>query len=192
MGGSRRKYKRSKPKVRVGLPKKNPNVFKPAFNLPPKLRSIAAVDDLSKWDDKASVIKNYKSFGFVSNPNLLGVRARTSHIIDTDSLQAPPPPSDDVPLDEFAPIDSGSDLEEDDLKTALGKKRKDGKTAPLPPLTTMQRFYLGRLIEKYGDDYQAMFMDTKLNAMQHSVATLEKLCKRYHMHKDKNPLILPS
>ena len=35
-------------------------------------------------------------------------------------------------------------------------------------------------------------MDTKLNAMQHSVATLEKLCKRYHMHKDKNPLIVSS
>uniref|UniRef100_A0A2P2IJD2 Uncharacterized protein LOC103334075 n=1 Tax=Rhizophora mucronata TaxID=61149 RepID=A0A2P2IJD2_RHIMU len=36
---------------------------------------------------------------------------------------------------------------------------------------------------------QGMFMDIKLNAMQHSVATLEKLCKRYLMHKDKNPLI---
>lgn len=37
---------------------------------------------------------------------------------------------------------------------------------------------------------QRMFMDTKLNAMQHSVATLEKLCRRYHMYKDRNPLIL--
>ena len=37
---------------------------------------------------------------------------------------------------------------------------------------------------------QRMFMDTKLNAMQHSVATLEKLCRRYHVYKDQNPLIL--
>lgn len=113
MGGSRRKYKRSKPKVRVGLPKKNPNIFKPAFTLPPKLRSLVN----SHWDDKGSVIDNYKSFGVVSNPNLLGVRCRTSHMIETDSLQVPPPqqppPSDDA-TDAFEALDdSGSEVEED-------------------------------------------------------------------------------
>ncbi|KAB5527441.1 hypothetical protein DKX38_021288 [Salix brachista] len=190
MGGSRRKYKNSRPKVRVGLPKKNPNVFKPAFNLPPKLRSLAGAD-ISKWDDKASVIQNYKSFGVVSNPNFLGVRSRTYHIIETESLQVAPSQEqvDDGSTDEFEPFDSGSDLEEDDLKSALGKKRRDGEHAPLQPLTKMQRAHISQLVEKYGDDYRRMFMDSKLNAMQHSVATLEKLCKRYHMHKDKNPLI---
>ncbi|KAK9201844.1 hypothetical protein WN944_017052 [Citrus x changshan-huyou] len=175
MGRSRRKYKRSRTKVRVGLPKKNPHLFKPAFSLPPKLRSL--VDELPQWDGKASVIQNYKSFGLVSNPNLLGVRSRTSHIVESESLQVTQP--SDVPANEFEPIDSGSDLDEDDVKSALGKKRKDGKTASLQPLTTIQRVYIGRLVERYGDDYQAMFRDTKLNAMQHSVATLEKLCKRY-------------
>ncbi|KAJ4824312.1 hypothetical protein Tsubulata_029373 [Turnera subulata] len=188
MGGSRRKYKKSRPKVRVGLPKRHPNVFKPSFNLPPKLRSLAAAK-AAQWDDKASVIQNYKSFGVVSNPNLLGVRSRTSHIIEDESLQVPPP-KEDAPLDEFAPMDSGSDLEEDDVKSALGKKRRDGKHGVSQPLSKMQRLHVGRLVEKYGDDYQAMFMDTKLNAMQHSVATLEKLCQRFHMHKDNNPLIL--
>ncbi|KAG5587696.1 hypothetical protein H5410_048130 [Solanum commersonii] len=192
MGGSRRKYKRSRTKVRVGLPKKNPNVFKPAFSLPPKLRSLVN----SHWDDKGSVIDNYKSFGVVSNPNLLGVRCRTSHMIETDSLQVPPPKklpptSDDDDADAFEDLDdSGSEVEEDDLKSALGKKRRDGKSAPLQPLTTIQRVYISRLVEEYGDDYQSMFMDTKLNKMQHSVATLEKLCKRYHMYKDKNPLLV--
>ncbi|KAJ8543297.1 hypothetical protein K7X08_005820 [Anisodus acutangulus] len=190
MGGSRRKYKRSRTKVRVGLPKKNPNVFKPAFSLPPKLKSLVN----SHWDDKGSVIDNYKSFGVVSNPNLLGVRCRTSHMIETDSLQVPPPKketpnADDV--DAFEDLDdSGSEVEEDDLKSALGKRRRDGKSAPLQPLTTIQRVYISRLVEEYGDDYQSMFMDTKLNKMQHSVATLEKLCKRYHMYKDKNPLLV--
>lgn len=194
MGGSRRKYKRSRTKVRVGLPKKNPNVFKPAFSLPSKLRSLVN----SHWDDKGSVIDNYKSFGVVSNPNLLGVRCRTSHMIETDSLQVPPPKKlpptsedDDDDADAFEDLDdSGSDVEEDDLKSALGKKRRDGKSAPLQPLTTIQRVYISRLVEEYGDDYQSMFMDTKLNKMQHSVATLEKLCKRYQMYKDKNPLLV--
>lgn len=93
------------------------------------------------------------------------------------------------------------------MKSALGKKRRDGKAASLRPLTAMQRVHVGKLIEKYGDDYQvlftlmccqfsssisflvfaykvilqAMFMDTALNAMQHSVAALKKLCERYYV-----------
>ncbi|XP_030462779.1 nucleolar protein 16 [Syzygium oleosum] len=196
MGRSRRKYKKSRPKVRVALPKKNPRVVKAAFNLPPKLRSLIrdSVGGGVEWDDMGSVLRNYKSFGVVSNPNLLGVRSRNAHTVESGALQVPPPPPQ--PSDEAAGaaecdmIDSGSDLEEDDLKSALGKKRRDGKSAPSQPLTAMQRVHVGRLIEKHGDDYQAMFRDMKLNAMQHSVATLEKLCKRYCMYTDKNPLIL--
>ncbi|KAL2945387.1 Nucleolar protein 16 [Bienertia sinuspersici] len=173
MGRSRRKYKNSRAKVKVGLPKKNPKIVKPAFNLPPKLRAL--IDPLgAKWDEQ------------------VGVRARTSHIIESDSLQVPPPPQDpnDAKVDEFEPIDSGSDLEEDDFKTILGKKRRDGKKAPSQPLTTMQRAHLLPLIEKYGDDYERMFRDTKLNKMQHSIATLKNMCQRYHQWKDTNPLIL--
>ncbi|KAJ7972957.1 nucleolar protein 16-like [Quillaja saponaria] len=184
MGGSRRKYKKSRSKVQVGLPKKNPRLFKPAFNHPPKLLH-SLVEKGTKWDDKGSVIHNYKSFGVVSNPNLLSVRSRTSYIIESDSLQVPPPRS--VPTDENI---ADLDLIDSDLKSALGKKRRDGKSAPPQPLTSMQRFHISRLVDKYGDDFQRMFMDTKLNSMQHSVATLEKLRERYHMYKDKNPLIL--
>ncbi|PON65685.1 Ribosome biogenesis protein Nop [Parasponia andersonii] len=201
MGGSRRKYKRSRLKVRVGLPRKNPNVFKPAFNVPPKLRSLLQQTSSSSssapsapiWDDQASVIQNYRSFGVVSNPNLLSVRSRTPHMVQLDSLQVLPTPNssqsgEDADLDD--PIDTGSDLEEDDLKSALGKKRRDGKSAPPQPLTAIQRLHIGQLVEKYGDNYQGMYMDRKLNSLQHSIATLEKLCIRYRMYKDKNPLIL--
>lgn len=41
-----------------------------------------------------------------------------------------------------------------DFKTALGKRRRDGKKAPSQPLTTMQRAHVLPLIEKYGDDYE--------------------------------------
>ncbi|KAM7255357.1 hypothetical protein ACFE04_020598 [Oxalis oulophora] len=187
MGRSRRKYQKSRAKVKVGLPKKHPHVFKPAFTLPPKLRSLIEQTH-SEWDDQASVIHNYKHFGFVSNPNLLNVRSRNSKVVESVSLQLPCPDADVTDAD----LDPGSDLEEDDLKSALGKLRRDGQTAPLQPLTTIQRKHIARLIENYGDNYQAMFMDTKLNSMQHSVGTLEKLCTRYHMYKDKNPMLLPS
>ncbi|KAK1315831.1 Ubiquitin-like-specific protease ESD4 [Acorus calamus] len=172
MAHSRRKYKKSRAKVRVALPKKKPNVFKPAFSLPPQLSSSS-----SEWDDKASILKNYRSFGVVSNPNLLGVRARsTPLVLQSSSLQLPRD-ADDLLHDE----DPGSDLESDDLKTALGKRRRDGKQAALLMLTAMQRLHVGKLVEKYGDDYQAMFMDTKLNRMQHSAGTLKKLCERYQL-----------
>lgn len=97
MGGSRRKYKQSRPKVRVGLPKKNPKVLKPAFTIPPKLLQSLAEDP--KWDDKGSVTQNYSSFGVVSDPNSL-----------TDSLQIPSVADDNDP---------GSDLEEDGMFSSI-------------------------------------------------------------------------
>ncbi|CAI8595948.1 unnamed protein product [Vicia faba] len=108
-----------------------------------------------------SVTQNYNSFGVVNDPNSL-----------TDSLRDPPSVSDD-------PNDSGSDLEEDDLKSALGKRRRDGKSALPQPLTSIQHLYISRLVEKYGADFQRMMMDIKLNPMQHSVATLEKLFEAF-------------
>ncbi|CAJ2629141.1 hypothetical protein L195_g010315 [Trifolium pratense] len=169
MGRSRRKYKQSRTKVRVGLPKKNPKLHKPAFTIPPKL--LQSLTEDPNWDDQGTVTKNYSSFGVVSDPNSL-----------TDSLQAPSV-SDDL-------NDPGSDLEEDDLKSALGKRRRDGKCSLPQPLTSIQRLHISRLVEKYGADFQRMMMDIKLNPMQHSVATLEKLCMSYYIHKDKNPLIV--
>ena len=41
-----------------------------------------------------------------------------------------------------------------DLKSALGKKRRDGDHAPIQRLTKMQRVYMSRLISKHGEDYQ--------------------------------------
>ncbi|XP_031497628.1 nucleolar protein 16 [Nymphaea colorata] len=194
MARSRRKYQKSRPKVRVGLPKKKPNIFKPAFSIPPKLCSVT--DASGEWDDSGSVLTNYRSFGVVSNPNFLGVRARTNHIVESRALQVPLEKNVEdgdagdstMGNPQFAGDDSGSDLEEDDLKSALGKKRRDGKVMPLQPLTKMQRVYVGQLISKYGDDYERMFMDTKLNTMQHSVATLEKLCKRFYLNGKMKPL----
>jgi len=133
MGGSRRRYKKSRPKVQVGLPRVKPHVFKPAFTVPLKLRALTS----GKWDESGTVIRNYRSFGVASNPNLVGAISRCEKIVEVESLQKPPEPNQldedncEIKDPEFQVIDSGSDLEEDDLKSALGKIRRDGKTAPL-------------------------------------------------------------
>lgn len=185
MGGSRRRSKKSRPKVQVGLPRVKPHVFKPAFSVPPKLRELTS----GKWDEIGTVIRNYRSFGVASNPNLIGAISRCENIVEVESLQKPPEPNlpnednGEIKDPEFQVIDSGSDLEEDDLKSALGKRRRDRKTTPLQRLTTMQRVYIGRLIKMHGNDYQAMSRDLKLNAMQHSVAALQKLCNRFRAYE---------
>lgn len=69
------------------------------------------------WDDAGTVLNNYRSFGVVSNPNLLGVRSRTSQTVENESLQLPPPVDACDAVSEFDTIDSGSDLEEDGIVT---------------------------------------------------------------------------
>ncbi|GFP98083.1 hypothetical protein PHJA_001952400 [Phtheirospermum japonicum] len=57
------------------IAEEKPSHIQAAFNLP------------SKWDEKGSVIENYKSFGVVSNPNFLGCKLELgfeSHDTDDD------------------------------------------------------------------------------------------------------------
>jgi nucleolar protein 16 len=113
MGGSRRKLKRSRAKVRVGLPRKKPREFKPAFELPEAL-AAAAAEGGAGWDAEGSVVRNYAAFGVVANPNLLGAHARgTPRLVQSAPLQAPDVAAARVPVAEFEHIDTGSDLEND-------------------------------------------------------------------------------
>lgn len=117
MGGSRRKFKRSHAKVRVGLPRKKPREFKPAFVLPEAL--AAAAGDGAQWDAEGSVVKNYAAFGVIANPNLLGAHARgTPCLVQSAALQAPDVAAARAPVPEFEPIDTGSDLETDGQSTS--------------------------------------------------------------------------
>ncbi|KAG6543605.1 hypothetical protein Mapa_014968 [Marchantia paleacea] len=123
---------------------------------------------------KPSMLAQYAAHGFVANPNVLGARDRSVHSVQSMDLQT-------VKMD----MDSkfNSDDEDDDVKSALNKLRKDGKKAPLKRLTKMQRVYFSRLIRKHGSDYQAMARDIKLNEMQHPEAALRKYCSQFHAYE---------
>jgi len=103
----------------VGLPRRKPNEFKPAFELPEAL--AAAAGGGAGWDAEGSVVKNYAAFGVVANPNLLGAHARgTPRLVQSASLQAPDVAAARALVPEFEPIDTGSDLENDGRPLKLG------------------------------------------------------------------------
>ncbi|XP_044327160.1 uncharacterized protein [Triticum aestivum] len=105
---------RPRPPDRVGLPRKKPREFKPAFDLPEAL-AAAADGHVPSWDAEGSVVKNYSAFGVLANPNLLGAHSRgTRGLVQSASLQAPDVDALRAPVDEFGPVDTGSDLECDD------------------------------------------------------------------------------
>lgn len=170
MGRSRRAFRKSNPTVRVGLPKR-----KSSKAVVPKTVILPGTDTKLEWDGKASLINNYKSMGIVANPNVLGARSGTRHLVQLVTLQKP--------LSADTSEVYGSDDEPDDVKSALHKKRSDGKKAPLQKLTTMQKVYVSRLILKHGDDYVAMSKDMKLNRMQHAPGALSLLCQRFHKYE---------
>ncbi|XP_068646379.1 uncharacterized protein [Aristolochia californica] len=114
MGASRRKQKKSRSKVCIALSRKKLHVFKLAFTIPPKLRSLIAQEG-AQWDESGSVLNNYRSFDVVSNSNSMGVLSRMSQKIESISLQVTPA-SDSINLDN---VDSDSDLEEDGTLIAV-------------------------------------------------------------------------
>lgn len=45
--------------------------------------------DRLQWDGKASLLENYKSMGILANPNVVGARSGTRHVVQLVSLQKP-------------------------------------------------------------------------------------------------------
>ncbi|CAM6008817.1 unnamed protein product [Sphagnum balticum] len=171
MARSRRAFKKTRSTVRVGLPKR-----KSAKKSVPEAVCFPGTNQRLEWDEKGTMQSNYKALGILANPNVLGARSGTQDMVQLVSLQKPL--SADLDKD-FAT----SDEEPDDVKSALHKKRKDGKKAPLQRLTTMQRVYVSRLILKHGDNHEAMSRDIKLNRMQHPPGILKHLCERFHKYE---------
>eukprot|EP00897_Mesotaenium_endlicherianum_P011074 jgi/Mesen1/9996/ME000072S09412 len=167
MARSRRRFKQGKPTVKVGLLKNKKHSKPQEVTLPGMEGSV-------EWDVKATLAANYRAVGLVLDPNLKGGRQGGKFV---EGLQA----GQGLEADD-------SDHEPDDVRAALGKKSKNGLSAPEQRLTKMQRVYIGLLILKYGDDYVAMSKDVKVNKMQHSPGAIRKLCMRFLAY-EKKPLV---
>ncbi|PNH00466.1 hypothetical protein TSOC_013709, partial [Tetrabaena socialis] len=117
-----------------------------------------------EWDEKDTLVENYARNKLVSDPNqLLGRREKKTPLVSAEARKE-------------AGQETYSD--DDELRAACNLPRKSGK-APPPRLTSTQRQVVGALLEKHGENVQAMVMDIKVNKMQHSSGELRKLIDAY-------------
>ncbi|KAK2633946.1 hypothetical protein Ddye_028738 [Dipteronia dyeriana] len=65
---------------------KKMHVFKPVYTYPPKLHSSSMSFHNGMTKAPSLLIRNYKSFGFISNPNFFGFCSHTSNVVESDSL----------------------------------------------------------------------------------------------------------
>eukprot|EP00475_Leptophrys_vorax_P042835 TRINITY_DN80730_c0_g1_i1.p1 TRINITY_DN80730_c0_g1~~TRINITY_DN80730_c0_g1_i1.p1 ORF type:complete len:177 (+),score=4.34 TRINITY_DN80730_c0_g1_i1:162-692(+) len=165
MGGSRRRLKRGKPKVRVRLPK----IRKPA---PSKVQLPDG--EIVEWDRNASLRRNYGSAGLLLDPFKVKPKG---------DKERPAGAGGEGAESASGEGGSGNDGQPEtplshELLATLGEVKRNPDLPP-PRLTRMQRVVIGRLLAVHGTDYKAMSMDIKRNRMQHSPSQLRLLCERY-------------
>tara|TARA_B110000459_G_scaffold189588_1_gene223890 strand:- start:53 stop:640 length:588 start_codon:yes stop_codon:yes gene_type:complete len=161
MGSSLRKKRRAKPSgatVKVGRVKKTKQQVKVV-----PLRLPGAAGD-TNWNQDTTHVGNYSNVGIVSDPNAVGKTGRNSRALVVDGEIKPKDTS----------VASTATIGGDEVRGLLGQVRSTG-LAPPKRLTTKQRRIVGALVEKYGEDLNAMARDRKLNAMQHTIAQLRDL-----------------
>jgi nucleolar protein 16 len=117
----------------------------------------------AEWNQDDKIEKNYESLGFVANVNRnYGRNARA------DTLE------EKILAVQECDDDENGNINDEDLKAALGKIRSSGK-APPPRPSPRQRDLIERLVSVHGNDIEAMVRDRKLNSMQQSAGQLKKL-----------------
>eukprot|EP00798_Chlamydomonas_sp_ICE-L_P011110 gene11110-18733_t len=166
MGGSRRRLKKTRTKVRVALVKRG----KDEKSKVPKAITIGADDIAEKlniaaeWELRANLTTNYEKNKLVHDANLgYGRNKHGSNVRTKEEKEA---------LGEECYSD------DDEFRAASHLERKTGKAEPARP-TAHQRAILSKLMEVHKEDLDAMVLDTKLNKMQHSAGQLAKMINAY-------------
>lgn len=57
------------------------------------------------------------------------------------------------------------------------------------PLTEEEQKYIGACMKKHGDNYKKMFMDIKVNDLQHTETQLRKLSSRFFLLDEEQRLV---
>ncbi|KAF5841655.1 ribosome biogenesis protein Nop16 [Dunaliella salina] len=176
MGGSRRRLKKNQPKVKVGVQKRKKidktrvplEISQHRPQIPKRLNQN--VD----WREDQTLTANYNQNHLVMDPNIDHRSNKAGHKLRSkEDRQA-----------------HGEETfsDDDELRAGCNLERKTNK-APPPRLTTIQRKLVEQLLEKHGDDVEAMVLDTKLNKMQHSAGHLKKLIAGFRHWQGPSELV---
>mmetsp|Transcript_24737 Transcript_24737/g.41337 ORF Transcript_24737/g.41337 Transcript_24737/m.41337 type:complete len:191 (+) Transcript_24737:178-750(+) len=163
MGKRRAKARKAAPSVKckVGQLKTKPFA-------PPKAVTLPGEDEPTKWDNKKTQKENYAAIGIESDPTHGGGRNKKAHAFlankDTFKLDA----------DEAEEESTFNSDAYDELRAICNKERTTGKALP-KRLSSTQRNVVKGWIAKHGSDFEAVFRDRKINAMQHSVGVIRQM-----------------
>ncbi|RIA96622.1 ribosome biogenesis protein Nop16 [Glomus cerebriforme] len=199
MARPRKRRKIRNPSLKVS--RKNANKHFKKFSI--KGNSIVAAN----WDKKATLRQNYQRMGLMTSLN--GVSGGVEKLypnedqdIDIEEIKKTLGPEEGIiERDEKGNV----------INVVIGRSREeeeeevfDTKIDPIPAKTDIvkaleaqamnaykyevhqpegEKRFIEELIQKYGDDYDAMFRDMRLNIYQHTAAQLKKKCQKYLKNK---------
>ncbi|CAG8637350.1 13301_t:CDS:2, partial [Ambispora leptoticha] len=159
------------------------------------------------WDTKATLRQNYLRLGLM--PSLNGVKGGTEKLYPDSSSQQEEEANIEQLKKTLGPNEGIIERDKDGnvINVIIGRTREeeeeevfDGEVEPVPPKTDVVRAleaqaangytrktyqadgeiaFVRECIAKYGDNYEAMFRDIKLNTHQHTANQIRKKCERY-------------
>ncbi|KAJ1816580.1 Nucleolar protein 16 [Coemansia sp. RSA 2599] len=169
----------------------------------------------SEWDRNKTVLENYKKFGLVSKVNgARGGTEKNlfSKPTENESESAAEPTEQDIKKaipkgygiierdeagnvinivlpEEEDPLDSDYEVEKVEAKGKAAKMLEEFAETHEERrerwLSQGSRRILQSFIDKHGDNYEAMFWDSKLNKQQLTKHQIEKKIKQYLVEKEK-------
>ena len=185
MAGSLRRKKRAKAASgkrthKVGVTK-NLQHGKSVVNVATvRLPTIGGDDDddddddgrTAPWNVAHTLTQNYDASGLASDPNAAGKRGRNTIGLDIATTSRG---------GEHAKVAARALSNGDETRAILGRAREFGHSAP-KRLTPKQTRIVKSLVEKHGEDLDAMALDRKLNAMQHTRGVLLRMTESWYYY----------
>jgi nucleolar protein 16 len=197
MAGPRKRRKLRNPSLKVSRKIANKHFKKISI----KGNSIIAAN----WNKKATLRQNYQRMGLMTSLN--GVAGGIEKLYPEEEIDKEEIKKTLGPEEGIIERDGKGNV----INVIIGRSREeeeeevfDTEIDPVPAKTDVvkalevqamnvckheshqsegEKRFIVELIQKYGDDYDAMFRDIKLNIYQHTAAQLKRKCQKYLKNK---------
>lgn len=128
-----------------------------------------------KWDPSKSAAANLEALGLKARPNEERNKRNATTTTTTHPGNGASDTANETTIDSAGATGKSIVLEIFDVPESDHVRGRQGRY----PLKEEEEAYIARCMEKHGDNYRAMFWDTKTNYLQHTETFLRKLGARY-------------